>query len=635
MSIIFGLLAGHGASVAVSELRCLSASTQRYATGTASFHTAGRVGMGLQPYVSHERSIMDNRPLADSHGNVLIFDGRLDNYKDLADMLDLKSEETSDSEIACAAFLRWGEDCLSRFVGDWALAFWSGKEQALLLGRDHAGTRTLYWCQQENRMLWSTHLDTIVAAIPSLCLSEDYAARYLNNSPIGEFTPYERVRSVRPGHYLVIREKTIIQHSHWSPVITSTVRYRDDAQYEEHFLSLFSQSIARRTGPGAPILAQLSGGMDSTSIVCVSDHLRHLSNPGAEILDTVSFFDDSEASLNEKQYFSLTEAKRGKVGVHIDTSFSHRTFQPHDAGKGTYLLPGADSASIQQEQHFHDHVWQRGYRSILSGIGGDEVLGGIPLATPELADYLVTGNIRRLLHQSVAWSLIDQSPLIFTLYATAMYAFRLYAKGGPVDQAIPPWIGYRLRRRLHETDGTNPLPRLRSWIAPHRLDNGLAWWSIMETLPHLQPHIVNRPEYRYPFLDKDLIQYLYSIPRDQILRPGRRRSLMRRALKSIVPHEILERRRKAFQLHAPLSALQQQHSKIERLFAAAATEGTGFIEIKELLGALEYTAQGGVEWWQALLKAIAYELWLRSCGYKNGLSAVAQREGATPLSLTA
>jgi asparagine synthetase B (glutamine-hydrolysing) len=56
---------------------------------------------------------------------------------------------------------------------------------------------------------------------------------------------------------------------------------------------------------------------------------------------------------------------------------------------------------------------------------------------------------------------------------------------------------------------------------------------------------------RYPFLDKDLVNYLFSIPREQILRPGRRRSLMRRALANIVPHEVLERRRKAYQLRAP------------------------------------------------------------------------------------
>jgi asparagine synthase (glutamine-hydrolysing) len=635
MSIIFGVLAEPGASLAEDDIRHLSASTRRYATAACSLFVAGRIGMGFQPYVSHARSAMDTHPFSDEYGNVIAFDGRLDNYKYVAGLLGLDGEETSDSEIACAALRCWGGEGLVRFIGDWALAFWSAREQVLVLGRDHAGARSLFWVRQSNRLLWSTHLDTIVAACPDLRLSNDYAARYLSGQHIGEFTPYEGMRSVRPAHYIAVREDSIIQHQHWSPVITSSVFYKDDEQYEQQFLSLFGQSVARRTGPGAPVLAQLSGGMDSTSIVCMSDHLRQSLNHDAGILDTVSFYDDSEVSLDEKRYFTLTEGRRGKVGIHIDTSFSRRTFEPHDAGKGMYLLPGADSRSIQQEEDFHDLVWRKGYRSILSGIGGDEVLGGNPSATPELADYLVKGQISRLLRQSVAWSLIDQRPLILTLYETAMYALRFYARGVPGRSSTPPWIGARLREVLRKADARNQLVLNRSGIAPHRLDNGLTWWSIMETLPHLEPKIVDRPEYRYPFLDKDLIEFLFSIPREQLLRPGRRRSLMRRALKDIVPHEILERRRKAFQLHAPLSALQQKHSKLEKLFVASAIAEHGFIDIKELRKALTAALDGDAEGWQALIRAIAYELWIRSNWNGGSLCAAAGGIATGPASLTA
>jgi asparagine synthase (glutamine-hydrolysing) len=88
----------------------------------------------------------------------------------------------------------------------------------------------------------------------------------------------------------------------------------------------------------------------------------------------------------------------------------------------------------------------------------------------------------------------------------------------------------------------------------------------METMPHLFPSPLRRPEYRYPFLDKDLTEYLFSIPREQVLQPGRRRVLMRRALVGIVPQEILERRRKAYQLHAPLKALSLASQDLVDLF---------------------------------------------------------------------
>jgi asparagine synthase (glutamine-hydrolysing) len=634
MCIIFGFVKERGAPVQDAEVQRLAFATERYATGVGSVYASGRLGMGFQPYSSHLRSCMEDPPVVGTHGLVLSFDGRLDNYKEVAEVLGLDGPGVSDSQIVLSAFLQWGEECFSHFVGDWALALWSEKDQTLYLARDHAGTRTLYFQHGPNRLLWSTHLDTFRACESALRLAEDYVACYLTSRPIGDLTPYEGIRSVPPAHYLVFRNGAISRRCHWTSMVTSTVRYKCDEEYEAHFLALFRQSVERRTGPGAPILAQLSGGMDSTAIVCMSDHIRRSTDPAAEILDTVSFYDDSEPSLNERPYFSLTEANRGKVGTHIDTAFSQRTFEPHDATNGVYLLPGSDSFSIQQERRFYDGVWQRGYRSILSGIGGDEVLGGVPKGLPELADYLVSGNIRKLLSQALSWSLINRDPIIGTLSDTARYAIRLYSRSQPHDRKLPPWISSRLRQRSREIEGGNFRLHSRIGIAPHRIDNGLAWWSIMETLPHLFPQLLSRPEFRYPFLDKDLVNYLFSIPREQILRPGRRRSLMRRGLVKIVPHEILERRRKAFQLRASLSTLQQVRPNLEQLFANSAIASAGFVDIDALRFVLERTAHGDPEWWQALIKTIALELWLKTILHEKGRHLPRKRDGLH-LSLTA
>ena len=610
MSIIFGLLKKPSAVVAASELEKLGVATGRYATGIGSTYCVGRLGMGVQPYISHERSAMETKPSTDTH-LVLSFDGRLDNYRELAQLLKLDAQNVSDSQIVLAAFDRWKENCFSRFVGDWALALWSSKDESLYLARDHAGARSLYFQHGKERLVWSTHLDTFQHGHGTLNLSEDYAACYLACQPIRDLTPYEGILSVPPAHYLIVRNNTVVQHAHWTPLVESVTRYNRDEEYEAHFLTLFRQSVERRTGAGAPVLAQLSGGMDSTAIVCVSDHLRRIEAPNCEILDTISFYDDSEASLNEKPYFSVTEALRCKVGTHINAAFSQRTFEPHDGEGGIYLLPGADSFSIQQERRLWSTLFERGHRSIISGIGGDEVLGGVPSAFPELAGYLVSGDLRALWRRSIAWSLVDRSPLAGTICDTAKYVVRLYAGHRGSHNAIPPWLSQPLSKRCQqivtarERDSTS-----RVGIPPHRLDNANAWSCVMETLPHLFPQVLCRPEYRYPFLDKDLVNFLFSVPREQIVRPGRRRSLMRRALVDIVPQAILERRRKAFQLRAPLAALQHAHRKLDRLFADSEMAKSGFIDIGAIRLELERVGEGQVQWHQTLLKTIAFELWL-------------------------
>src|SRR5665213_675550 len=402
MSFIFGCVKAVGATVEEVELRCLGAATQHYATGVESVVTIARVGMGLQPYYSHQRSWLDAHPIADAHGHLLSMDGRLDNHEALADELGLDRISSSDSVIVLAAFLRWGERCFARFIGDWAIALWSQQDGSLYLARDHAGSRTLYFLTDGTGAVWSTHLDTFSRLDKNLQMSPQYAASYLACRPVQNLTPYIGIFAVKPGHYVIVRDQTVVERTHWDIAIGDEIRHRSDEEYEDHFLHLFGQSVARRTGPGAPILAELSGGMDSSSIVCLSDYLRRTGDRESVLLDTISYFDDSEASLNDRPYFSMVETSRGKAGHHIDTAFSKRTFELHDSGKGLYRLPGADSSSLEQERSFQDAVWSCGYRSILSGIGGDELLGGVPNPIPELAGYAVSGKMRSLFSQALA-----------------------------------------------------------------------------------------------------------------------------------------------------------------------------------------------------------------------------------------
>ena len=296
MSILWGIMKEPGSTVREAELLDLSVHTRIYATCQPAVLMWEHVGLGLQLYRSHSRSRMDSSPFSGNQGNILSFDGRLDNFRELLHLLRLDDESVPDSLIALTAFEQWGEACFSRFTGDWALAIWCKQEQKLYLARDHAGTRSLYFMQEGRQIWWATYLETLTASQPGLELSRPYAAAYLTFSPVRDLTPYAQILSVKPGHYVVFHDGRIMQKPHWSPLVRTSIRYKANADYDDHFLSVFGSAIARRTGAGEPVLAQLSGGIDSTSIVCMSDHMRRCVDPRAEILDTISFFDDSETS---------------------------------------------------------------------------------------------------------------------------------------------------------------------------------------------------------------------------------------------------------------------------------------------------------------------------------------------------
>ena len=143
MSIIFGTRKSPEAIVTRQEMLYLASATERYAPDGTSIATHGHIGMGFQPYHTHERSNLESQPVKDALGNMLSLDGRIDNHAELRDLLDIREKDAPDSLITLTAFLRWGGACFSRFIGDWAIVIWSVSNRQIYLARDHAGTRTL------------------------------------------------------------------------------------------------------------------------------------------------------------------------------------------------------------------------------------------------------------------------------------------------------------------------------------------------------------------------------------------------------------------------------------------------------------------------------------------------------------
>lgn len=137
----------------------------------------------------------------------------------------------------------------------------------------------------------------------------------------------------------------------------------------------------------------------------------------------------------------------------------------------------------------------------------------------------------------------------------------------------------------------------------------------METLPHLFQGLFHRPEYRYPYLDRDLVEFLHRVPRQELAQPGRRRAMMRRALRNIVPPEVLERRRKGFLIRKRLVSMRANKNAFDRLLADSIVLHRFSIDKSRLRWALDQTLQGqDIRWWPAIDRLVLLELWLRSRG---------------------
>jgi asparagine synthase (glutamine-hydrolysing) len=364
-----------------------------------AFHTTKESRRESQPHVTESNAI-------------ITWDGRLDNRAELIRHLrDVLTINSTDVSIVAAAYEEWGTDCFARLIGDWALSIWDAKSRSLTLAKDPIGTRHLYYSIEKDQVTWSTILDPLVLfAGHSFALNEEYIAGWFSFFPAAHLTPYVGIHSVPPSSSVLIREGKYAVSKYWDFDHDKKIRYHTDAEYEEHFRAVFGEAVRRRLRSDSPILAELSGGMDSSSIVCMADTIIARGSAETPRLDTISYYNDSEPNWNERPYFTKVEEKRGRTGTHIDVG-KQELFKFEIESYQFAATPGSiGGCSSEATRQFAACMTSQGNRVVLSGIGGDEVTGGVPTPTPEFEDLLAKGQFRTLAHQLKVWALNKRKP---------------------------------------------------------------------------------------------------------------------------------------------------------------------------------------------------------------------------------
>jgi len=319
MSVQAGLWNFDGKPVEQEVLTKISESLAQYGPDGEKTYLNGEMGMLYRPFHTTSESKLDYQPYCFADRKVIMWDGRLDNRDELVSLLlnHLKSNHT-DVDIAAAAFERWGTDCFAKLIGDWALTIWNAQEKRLFLARDYMGIRHLFFYQRGERMMWCNRLEGLALCGDQFTLCDDYIAGYFAFHPDAHLTPYREIRSVPPGQFVQIHDGKTTVHSYWTFNTRLKTRYRTDAEYEEHYRWLFRQSLRRRLRTDSPILAELSGGLDSSSIVCMADDI--LLKEGAETpkVDTFSYYDFNEPGEDDFLHLTKIEEKRGRKGFHVN-----------------------------------------------------------------------------------------------------------------------------------------------------------------------------------------------------------------------------------------------------------------------------------------------------------------------------
>ena len=571
-------------------------------------------GILYRAFQTTKKSRVETQPFVTPSGAVLCWDGRLDNREELIRKLQAGLNiGSTDVAMVATAYEAWGTKCFAKLIGDWALSVWEPKNRALTLAKDPIGTRHLYYSSDTESVTWSTILDPLVLlAGKTFALEEEYIAGWLSFFPATHLTPYIGIHSVPPSCFIRLEPGRQATSKYWDFDPAHKIRYRTDGEYEEHFRQVFAQSVRRRLRSDSPVLAELSGGMDSSSIVCMADTIIARGIAETPRLDTISYYDDSEPNWNERPYFTKVEEKRGRAGCHIDVG-NHELFTNQVQTDRFAATPGSSSGRRSEpSRQFAACVASQGNRVVLSGTGGDEVTGGVPTPTPELEDLIARAQFRRLAHQLKVWALNKRKPWLQLFFEAARGFFPLTLFGVDKQMRPAPWLNPDFVRRnraafqSHESrlKLIGPLPSFQESIST--LD-ALRRQLACTALPSEPPC-----EKRYPYLDRSLLEFMYAIPREQLVRPGQRRSLMRRALAGIVPEELTNRKRKAYVARSPLVCISMERAGLADLSQHLLSSSLGFLNPMAFSAALQ-TGQHGKEIpIVLLLRAVGMEFWLRN-----------------------
>ena len=572
-------------------------SSEGVVLASADFPLFSRGAAGAQRYVTSRA--------------VVSFDGRLDNRDELR--LLLRHEPggvVSDAALALAVYLRFGPDGLDLLIGDWSLVIWDVERKRLVLASDFAGVRPLYYYSDAECIVWFTNLKALVEWIGPREIDNQYVAGFLTHGGYPDLTPYAGVFSVRPGHYLTYSGGRVGLHPFWQPPIGTIIQYARESDYEDRLLELFSDAVRCRLGGDAPVLSELSGGLDSSSVVCMAKHL--IERGSADPLRFVTLSYERQGSL-DKRFYSAVEEWTGFESIHLSTT-DHIFISGSDTGGALPAFWSQLHAAVAAEAQ------RIGARTLLTGSLGDLIMGNWWDDSAQVSGLLRDGQIRAALRQSLAWSKSLRLPvggilwraLLRLLPASAISSRSdLFSEGGEPVGGQEDSITSAFRARMGLGEGQKFFSRTWMEARPERMKHVRGLMETIELRRLQPPEPLGHIYYTHPYAHRPLVEYMLSIPAKIACGPGEPRRLMRRAFRHFWAPALNGRRSKDSFGGAFLAALRPLVPALMRDVKQLQVVQRGYIDPVNLRSRLEGLTHSLDCNAAQLRRVILLELWLR------------------------
>ncbi|MBN2215129.1 MAG: hypothetical protein JW723_12880 [Bacteroidales bacterium] len=497
-------------------------------------------------FIGEDKNQSANLPLQKLRDLVVCADITLYNRQELTSRLNVDNNP-DDTELLISSYRKWGARCVEYLAGDFTFAIWDEQKQEIFCARDQMGLRPFYYSIHEKGFAFGSEMNMLKSVYKNeLTLNRDY---FLDTLVTGisdkPFTAFKEIFRLPPAHYLIYRKGKIYIEKYWQLNPEQKIRYRNDDEYIAHFYDNLKNAVETRCEGVSNIGSELSGGLDSTAITCITSHYANehqkkfiaFSNTLPENHNTV-MKDERDHMLKviewgKMNWFEVNELKETIPGLientlNLQGCFTQQRF--HMFNKGIYEAAARSEIQV-----------------LLSGFGGDEMVSA---RTGNAWNDLIREKEWEHFYHALKYNTFLPKAVLKGLRILLKYQLKKNREQGKTTGVFTPGMLTRRFKKFALNPAFAAENQLKErYFQKHEKKAELCLaFRQLNRISH--QHVPQRLEYsyaaaayygiqyRYPLLDIRLLQTCLSFPAWMKNRPGTDRYLFRQALKGVIPEEI-------------------------------------------------------------------------------------------------
>lgn len=543
MSAIYGMINWFGEHVELYQSKAIQNALKHRATDGDGVFQQNNILIGTHQLIVTDYQKNEELPYQDAEF-VITADARIDNRNQLIALLEVKiaPEFISDSFLILHAFKKWGVNCPKYLEGEFAFVIWNKSENTLFAATDHIGFRSFYYYYTAETFVFASEIKGILAVKDT--------TNYFNQSSIINYLSYNRdgstfdkdIFSLKAASCLVIDKNNTIPciSKYWELKKMGKYSFHKDEDWAECLRELLIQAVKKRLNTEKNIGIGLSGGLDSSFIAAIA--ATELQKQNKPLFAFSNLLHDDCKHISDESYYIKLMGKMYTNIVQTDVQ-SPLTVGPFaDIIDSSEKIETISYPFIYADEALFGAAQEKSVGVILSGMGGDFTIShnGQNL----VYELIMRGNFMKAsqyffaLKKQYQLSILTCIKAFIWDYSSFRNLNSIFKNFNKKKIALP--LNKNLLTQIEKKGlfGTNNTSSFRQNII-NMINSGTIGGVLFESHKKLSSYY--DMEMSSPIFDKNINEFFLDVPPEQFFLNNKRRSLMRRAMSGMVPHDIQTR----------------------------------------------------------------------------------------------